>query len=117
GGGALSGGGAVYWIAMEKLGQVHLGAHGMDEMIPANSVTVSTTTRADHFEFVIAQLRSRRHGKGTAMQRVHAVGIDEARQVGGTADAADHEDLLRFEPQLEERGLQRRKNGKIPAAG
>src|SRR5438128_314899 len=49
------------------------------------------------------------------MKGVHPVGIDESRQVGGTTNSADDQNLVRLESQLEERCLQRGENGKITA--
>jgi hypothetical protein len=55
--------------------------------------------------------------EAATMQRVHAIGIDESRQVGGTANAADDADLMRLETQLKKRGLQRGEHGEVAATG
>jgi len=48
------------------------------------------------------------------VQRVHAVGVDEAGQFDEQADPADDHHLVRLQTQLEERRLQRGQDGKSP---
>ena len=55
-------------------------------------------------------------GQRAPVQRVHAVGVDEAGQVRRAANAADGHDLMRLEAEFEQRGLQRGQHGEIPAA-
>src|SRR5437588_8066646 len=89
----------------------------MDEMVAANAEPVAIAAGADDFQFVVAELDAGSYGKGAAMQRVHAIGVDVAGQVRGAADAADDADLVRLKTQLEHRGLERREHGEIAAAG
>jgi hypothetical protein len=50
------------------------------------------------------------------MQRVHAVGVGETRQVRGTADAANHYNLVWLKPKLEQGDLKGRQYREIAAA-
>ena len=47
---------------------------------------------------MICQLHARRHRQRAAVQGVHAVGVDEARQVRRAADAADGHNLVGLNP-------------------
>ena len=86
-------------------------------MVAADAVAVAIATDTDDFQLVIAQFDAGAHRQRTAMQGVHAVGVDEAGQVRRAADAADDHDLVGIEAELEERGLQRGQHGKIAATG
>ena len=46
---------------------------------------------------MVAELDAGGHRQRAAMQRVHAVGVDVARQVRRAADAADDADLMRLQ--------------------
>ena len=86
-------------------------------MVAADAEAVAVAAGADDFQFVVAELDAGGHGQGPAMQGVHAVGVDVARQVRGAADAADDADLMRLQAELEQRGLERGEDGEIAAAG
>src|SRR3989440_5960494 len=85
-------------------------------MVAADAEAVAIAAGADDFQFVVAELDAGSDGEGAAMQGVHAIGVDVARQVRGAADAADDADLMRLEAQLEHRGLERGEHGEIAAA-
>src|SRR5204863_4187885 len=106
---------AVYLVVHDNVSQVHIAAHRVKKVIAADPETVAVAAGADHFQFVVAQLRPRGHRERATMKSVHPISIDEARQVGGTTDAADDQHLMRLESQLEERCFQRGENGKIAA--
>ena len=86
------------------------------KVIAANAVAVAIAAGADDFQFVVRQLDAGGHSQGAAMQGVHAVGVDVARQVRGAADAADDTDLMRLQAEVEQRGLERGEDGEIAAA-
>ena len=111
----MSGSQAVNLVVHDNVSQVHIAAHRVEKVIAADPETVSVTAGADHFQFVVAQLRTRGHREGATMKSVHPVSIDEAWQVGGTTDAADDQHLVRLESQLEECRFQRGENGEIAA--
>ena len=73
------------------------------------------STRHDDLQVVIGQLGSRGHGQGAAVQGVHAVCVEIAGQVRRAADAADGQDLVRREPDLDDRLLQRREHAEVAA--
>ena len=112
----LTGRQAVNLVVHHDVGQVDVAPHGVDEMVAADAVAVAIAAGADDFQFVVAELDAGGHGKGPAMQGVHAVGVDIARQVRGAADAADDTDLMRLQAEVEQRGLERGEDGEIAAA-
>jgi hypothetical protein len=67
---------------------------------PPNAEAVAVTAGDDHRELVIRELDPRSHRQRSAMQRVHAVGVDVARQVGRAADAANRHHIVRLDLQL-----------------
>ena len=69
-------------------------------MVAADPVAVPVAARDDYVEFVVAQFRPGCHRQRPAMQRVHAVGVEVARQVGGAPDPANGKYLVRLQPQL-----------------
>src|SRR5882672_7316174 len=86
-------------------------------MVAADAEAISVAAGADDFQFVVAELDAGGHGERSAMQRVHAVGVDIARQVRGAADAANNTDLMRLQAQVEERGLEGGEDREIAATG
>ena len=117
GGRGLAGGQPVNLVVHHDVSQVHVAAHGVGEMVAADAEAVAIAAGADDLQLVVAELDAGADGEGAAVQGVHAVGVDEAGQVGGTADAADGHHLVRLQAQFEQRGLQRGQHRKIPAAG
>src|SRR5260370_10121511 len=65
---------------------------------------------------MVAELGSGRDRERAPVQRVHAVGVDVAGEVGGANDPGDGEDLVRQEAQLGDGGLERVENAEIAAA-
>ena len=113
----LTGRQAINLVVHHDVGQIDVAAHGVNEMVAADAETVAVAAGADDFQLVVAQLDAGGHRQRAAVQRVHAVGVDVARQVGGAADAADDADLMRLQAQLEDRCLERGEDGEIAAAG
>jgi len=72
---------AVNLVVHHDVGQVHVPAHGVDEMIAADAIAVAVAPGADDFKLVIAQLGAGADRQGASVQGVHAVGVDEAGQV------------------------------------
>src|SRR5205085_7248375 len=85
-------------------------------VVAADPETVAVSTGDDHFQPVVPELRSARDRQRAAVQGVHAVGVDVAGQVGGAADSADGEDLMRLQAQLGDRRLQRVQDAEVSAA-
>src|SRR5690242_16581449 len=86
-------------------------------MVSANSVTVAVSTGANDFQIVIAASHTSRDRQCATMQSMHTVSVHVTRQIRGTANAADHADLMRLQPELEQSRLKRGQHGKIAAAG
>src|SRR4030095_5189684 len=102
---------AVNLVVHHDVGQVDVAPHRMDEMVASNPVAVAIAASADDFQFVVAELDAGGHGEGSAMQGVHAVGVDIPRQVRGATDTADDTDLMRLQAEVEERGLESGEDG------
>src|SRR5882724_12001149 len=113
----LARGQAVDLVVHDDIEKVHIAAHGVDEMVAADSETVAVAAGHKHGEFMIGELQTSSHGEGTAVQGVHAVGIHVAGEVGGTSDAADGDDVVVRDAQFDEGFLYGRKHAEIAATG
>ncbi len=89
----------------------------MDEVAAADAEAVAVAAGDQHGQLVVGQLEARGHRQRAAMQRVHAVGVDEAGEVGGAADAADRGHLVVGDLQLDQRLLHRGEHAEVAATG
>src|SRR5262249_26694346 len=96
----LTGSEAVDLVIHDDIGQVHISSHRMQEMIAAYAVAVAIATDTDHLQIMIAELHPGADGQRTAVQRVHSVGVHEARKVRRATDTTDYNHLMRLETQL-----------------
>src|SRR5205823_7067667 len=94
GGRDLPGGEPIDLIVHHEVGEIDVAAHDVHEVVPADAEAVPIAARNHHLETMVAELGSGRDGQRAAVERMHAVGVDVARQVGGAADSADGEDLV-----------------------
>src|SRR5262249_16248050 len=83
----------------------------------ADSESVSIAASDHDVHVVIGKLDTRRDRERPAMQGVHAVRVDEAREVRGTSDAANGYDVVGLDLEFDERLLERRQYTKIAATG
>ena len=113
----LAGGKAVDLVVHHDVEQIDVAAHGVDEVIAADAEAVAIAAGDQHSQIVVGQLHARGDSQRPAMQRVHAVGIDEAGEVGRAADAADGSHIVVGNLQLDERLLNRGEHAEIAAAG
>ena len=81
----------------------------------AEAVTI--TTGADDFQFVVAELEAGSHGKGATMQRVHAVGVDEAGEIGRTTDAAYGDHVVIWDLKIDQRLLNGGQHPEVATSG
>src|SRR5205823_14549775 len=107
----------VNLVIHDEVSQVVVAAHAMYEVIAADAVAVAVAARGDDLQAVIAQLNAAGNSHRAPMERVHAVGVDEAGEVRGAADAADDNDFVRLKPQFSQRQLQRREDTEVAATG
>ena len=115
GGRGLPGGEAVDLVVHHDVDQVDVAAHGVHEVVAANAEAVAVAARDQHGHAVVGQLQAGGHRQRTAMQRVHAVGVDEAGKVRRAADAADRGDLVLGNLQLDQRLLHRSEHAEVAA--
>src|SRR6266404_777341 len=113
----LAGGQAVDLVVHDDVEQVHIAAHGVDEMVAADAETVTVAASHEHGEFMIGELQTGGHGEGTAVEGVHAVGIHVAGKIGGTSDAADGDDVVVRYAEFDEGFLYGSKHTEIAASG
>src|SRR6266404_7653961 len=113
----LARGQAVDLVVHDDIEQVHIAAHGVDEMVAADAETVTVAASHQHGEFMIGELQTRGHGEGTAVKGVHAVGIHVPGKIGGTPDAADGDHAMIRYAQFDESFLNGREHAEITASG
>src|SRR5438128_3340286 len=85
-------------------------------MVAANSVTVAVAAGANHFQVMVAKSDAGRDRQRAPVQRMHSISVHIARQIRGTADAADDTDLMRLKAELKQSRLKRGQHGEIAAA-
>src|SRR4029077_11270599 len=90
---------------------------GVHEMVAADPEAVSVAAGHNHSQLVIGEFQPSGHREGPPAQRVHAIGVDVAWQIGGPADPAYGDDVVRRYLQLHQRFLQRGEHPEIAAAG
>src|SRR5215467_13393337 len=88
----------------------------MDEMITADTKAISVATGHDDCKVVISQFHACGYGKRTAMQGMHAIGIDESGEIRRAADAADSDHVVIWDLQLDERLLNRSEDSEVPTS-
>src|SRR2546423_2451350 len=103
-------------VDAEGVGGGVWGCGGATKVSPADTEAVAIAAGADDFQLVVTELDAGSHGQGAAMQRVHPIGVDVARQIRGATNAADDADLMWLEAELEHRRLERGEHGEIAAA-
>ena len=117
GGRCLAGGEAVDLVVHHDVEQVDVAAHGVHEVVAADAEAVAVAAGHQHGQIVIGELHSSGHRQRAAVQGVHAVGVDVAGKVGGTADTADGDHVVVRYLQLDQGLLDRGEHAKIAAAG
>ena len=117
GGRGLAGGEAVDLVVHDDVGEVDVAAHGVDEVAAADAEAVAVAAGDEDGHGVVGHLDAGGDGERAAVQGVHAVGVDEAGEVGGAADAADGGDLVLGDLQLDEGFLDGGEDAEVAAAG
>src|SRR3989442_442396 len=112
----LAGCESVDLVVHYKVGQVHISPHGMDEVVSSDPVAIAVAASRNDLQFMIGKLRACGNGQSTTVQRMHAVDVNIARQVGRAADATNGHHLMGLEFQLDKRLLERSENTEIPTA-
>src|SRR5260370_38367109 len=113
---SLAGGEAVDLVVHDDVEQVHVAAHGVNEMVAADPEAVSVAARHHHGDLVIGELQTSGYRQRPTVQGVHAIGIRVAGEVGGATDAADGYHFMVRYLQLDQRLLDGRKHAEITAS-
>src|SRR5262249_58013880 len=98
GGGSLALSEAIDLVVDYEISKVHIPASSMSEMVSANAITVSVSTRHNDREFVVGHLRPSGHRQGAPVQSMHPVGIEVSGKVGRAADSTDRQYFVRPAP-------------------
>src|SRR4051812_5380636 len=88
----------------------------MDEVIAANTEAVTVTAGDDYCQLVIRLLYAGSHRERAAVQRVHTIRVDVAGEIRRASDAADGDNLVIRNLQLNQRLLQRGKHTEVAAS-
>ena len=89
----------------------------MGEVIAADAEAIAVTAGDEHGELMVGHLDAGGDRQRAAVQGVHAVGLNEAGEVRGAADAADGDDLVIGNLELDEGLLHRGQHAEVAAAG
>ncbi len=89
----------------------------MDEVAAADAEAVAIAAGDEHGERVVGHLDAGGDGERAAVEGVHAVGFDEAGEVGGAADAGDGGDFVLGDLELDEGFLDGGEDAVVAAAG
>src|SRR5438093_9863956 len=85
-------------------------------MVQSDPIAVAVSTSGDDGHGMVGEPGASGEGQGPAVQRVHPVGAEEARQVRGAADPGDNQYLVRLEPHLGTGLEQRIQDAEVTAA-
>src|SRR5439155_15549596 len=85
--------------------------------IAADSESVTVATCDDYAQVMIRKLDAGRHRQRAAVKRMHAVSVNEARQVRRTSNTADGDNVVRLDLEFDQRLLEQRQHTEIAATG
>ena len=114
--GDLSGREPVDLVVHHQVGEIHVAARGVREVVSADAVAVAVAAGDEHGERLVGHLHPGRHRQRPPVQGVHAVGVEVSGKVRRTADAAHAHDLVRGQTQLGHRHLGGPQQGEVAAA-
>lgn len=69
-------------------------------MVTTDRQRVAVTGHHPHRQVLTSQCQTGRDGRGTPVNRVHAIGVQVVREPAGAADTADEHDVLALEAKL-----------------
>src|SRR5260370_13077457 len=94
-----------------------MSAHRVNEVVSTDSKAVAVSACHQHGQFVIGKFQARGYREGPTVQCVHAIGVYEARQIGGTTNPANGDDIVIRNLQFDEGLLNGREDAKIATSG
>ncbi len=104
-------------VVLNQVHDIQVAACGMDKVTHAQPHRIAVAVDRDHLQTMIGQLGPRRHSHWTTVQGHEPVGPDIVRQLAATANAANHEHLVRRQADLHQPLLHRRQDAIVTAAG
>src|SRR5947208_4781158 len=97
--------------------QIDIPAHRVNKVIAADSESVTVTACDDYAEVVIRKLDAGRYRQRPAVKRMHAVSVNEPREVRRTSNTADGDNIVGLDLEFDKRLLERRQHTEIAATG
>ena len=82
GGRNLASGEAIDLVVHHDVGQVDVATGGVSEVVAADAVAIAVPAGDEYGEVVVGELGASGDSQGAAVEGVHPVGIEVARQVG-----------------------------------
>src|SRR3989338_7741443 len=86
-------------------------------MADADPVAVPVASDRHHGHHMVRKFKTLRNRERAPVKRMHSIGINKSRQVGGTTDTRNCHNLMRLEIEHRISFLQGRKQTKVTAAG
>ena len=78
----MTGGQTVDLVVHHDVGQVHIPAGGVGEMVSADAIGIAIPARNDDGEFMIGHLGAGRHCQSPTVNRVHAISVEVSGKIG-----------------------------------
>ena len=113
----LACGQTINLVVHRDVQQIDIPAHRVDKVIAADSESVTVAACDDYAEVVIRKLDAGRHRQRAAVKRMHAVSVNESRQVRRTSNPADGDNIVGLDLEFDKRLLERRQHTEIAATG
>src|SRR6185436_9697070 len=104
-------------VIHDDVSHVEVTTNRVNEMAHTNAVAITIATGGNHGHIAVAEFGALRYSDRAPMQRVHAVGVKETGDVGGTADSGDQHHFVRVEVQLRAGLLQAVEHTEVPTSG
>ena len=97
--------------------QVHVAAHGVQQMVAADAQPVAVACNDKDRQFWARSLEASREGEGAAVDAVEAVSLHVVRKTAGAANAADEDNVFARDLELRQHLLHLGEDGVVPATG
>ena len=96
--------------------EVDVAPHGVDEVVSADGESVTIPGDDPDRQVLASSCQAGRDGRGTTVDRVHAVGVHVEGETRGASDAGDEDDVLALQPELRQESLDCGKDRVVAAA-
>ena len=96
----LTGGQSINLVVHYDISHIQISTHGMKKVSYSDAVSIAITASNYDFQVGIGEMSAGSHRNGTSVQAMNSICMNEARKVGGAADAADHHEILWFDANI-----------------